>query len=87
MRRLYTIFFFSVLFTGVANAQISSAAPWSSANKDAQTLGAPKPPPTPPSGSPTNAPIDGGLGILLVAGVAYGSRKYRAQKRMGAAAL
>jgi hypothetical protein len=43
----------------------------------------PPPPPGDPSGSggPVGAPIDGGLGILLAMGVAYGGRKYyRAQK-------
>lgn len=39
-------------------------------------------PPTPPAdpsssgGQPVGAPIDGGLGILMAMGVAYGGRKY-----------
>jgi len=40
----------------------------------------PGPPPPPPNpsggGGPVGAPIDGGLGILLAMGVAYGGRKY-----------
>ncbi len=42
----------------------------------------PPPPPGDPStggggsGGPVGAPIDGGLGILLAMGVAYGGRKY-----------
>ncbi len=41
------------------------------------------PNPTPGTGTPTgtgattDAPIDGGLSILLVAGVAYGAKRYR----------
>ena len=40
--------------------------------------GPPPPPGNPGSGGggPVGAPIDGGLGILLVMGVAYGGRKY-----------
>lgn len=86
MRRLYILSLFSLLSAAAANAQVSSSAPWASANKDAQTLGA-KPVPTPPSGSPTNAPLDGGLGILLAAGALYGNRAYRKHKRTTAAAL
>ena len=33
------------------------------------------------SGTTTNAPIDGGLSVLLVAGVAYGAKRYRDTKR------
>jgi len=40
----------------------------------------PTPPPDPSSGGghggPVGAPIDGGLGILMLMGVAYGGRKY-----------
>jgi len=40
----------------------------------------PNPPPDPGSGGggggPVGAPIDGGLGILLAMGVAYGGRKF-----------
>ncbi|MEI8007670.1 MAG: hypothetical protein WCI48_15795 [Bacteroidota bacterium] len=39
--------------------------------------GPPPPPPNPSGGGgPVGAPIDGGLGILLAMGVAYGGRKY-----------
>ena len=48
---------------------------------------APPPPPGNPSsgggggGGPVGAPIDGGLGILLAMGVAYGGKKlYKARK-------
>jgi len=34
----------------------------------------------PPPVNPTGTPIDGGIGLLLAAGVAYGSRKLRAKK-------
>ena len=44
----------------------------------------PPPPPGDPSsggGGPVGAPIDGGLGILLAMGAAYGGRKlYKARK-------
>ena len=83
MRRLYTLLFCTVMLGGIANAQIGSPAPWaSSASKEAQTLGT-KPSPGTPSGSPTNAPIDGGLGILIAAGVLYGGRAYHARKKAG----
>ena len=39
----------------------------------------PGPPPPPQehgAGDPVGAPIDGGLGILLAMGAAYGSKKY-----------
>lgn len=32
------------------------------------------------SNSPTDAPLDGGLGVLLVAGAAYGVNRMRKQK-------
>ncbi len=35
----------------------------------------------PPPVNPTGAPIDGGIGLLLVAGIAYGSYKLKADKR------
>ncbi len=46
----------------------------------------PPPPPGNPSsggggGGPVGAPIDGGLGILLAMGVAYGARKLYVAKR------
>ena len=46
----------------------------------------PPPPPDPSSGGghggPVGAPIDGGLGILLAMGVAYGGKKlYKARKK------
>ena len=51
-------------------------------------LADPGPPPPPPDpggggggGGPVGAPIDGGLGILVAMGVAYGGRKfYQARK-------
>ncbi len=33
------------------------------------------------TGSPTDAPIDGGLGILLLAGTAYGVKRIRGMKQ------
>ena len=36
-------------------------------------------------GDPTNAPIDGGLGILLVTGVAYGAKRIIGQRKQKAA--
>ncbi|MCK9422820.1 MAG: hypothetical protein M0Q38_09490 [Bacteroidales bacterium] len=51
---------------------------------DVLANGPPPPPPDPGSGSgggPVGAPIDGGLGILLVMGAAYGGKKiYSARK-------
>ncbi|MEI6883536.1 MAG: hypothetical protein WCO02_03555 [Bacteroidota bacterium] len=45
----------------------------------------PPPPPSDPGsggGGPVGAPIDGGLGILLVMGVVYGGKKlYKARKK------
>jgi hypothetical protein len=35
-----------------------------------------------PGGGP-DAPIDGGLGLLLAAGVGYGVKKYRSRKQAG----
>lgn len=81
MRRLYTLSLFSFFFTVAANAQISSSAPWASANKEAQTLSTPKTPGGTPSGSPVNAPVDGGLSVLLAAGMLYGGRAYRNHKK------
>lgn len=83
MRRLYTLLLFSFLFTVAANAQFNSSTPWASAsvNKEAQTLSMPKPPPAPSSPTPTNVPIDGGLSVLLAAGVLYGGRAYRTHKK------
>ncbi|MCX6283146.1 MAG: hypothetical protein NTW31_02760 [Bacteroidetes bacterium] len=49
----------------------------------------PPPPPGDPSGhgGPVGGPIDGGLGILLAMGVAYGGRKYyqarKSKKKIG----
>lgn len=37
----------------------------------------PPTPPSPPGDGPTQTPIDGGLGLLLVAGGAYAARKLR----------
>ncbi|MFN4234709.1 MAG: PID-CTERM protein-sorting domain-containing protein [Bacteroidia bacterium] len=36
---------------------------------------APPPPPPPAAGGPV-VPIDGGIGLLLAAGVGYGAKKY-----------
>lgn len=36
--------------------------------------------PTDPDGT-THAPIDGGLSVLLIAGAAYGAKRYRDTKR------
>ena len=33
------------------------------------------PPPPPPKGKTPSIPIDGGIGILILAGIAYGSKK------------
>ena len=45
----------------------------------------PTPPPDPSSGGghggPVGAPIDGGLGILMVMGVAYGGRKFHQARK------
>ena len=49
----------------------------------------PPPPPGNPGtgGGPVGAPIDGGLGILLAMGAAYGGKKlYQARKKKTAAA-
>ncbi len=40
-------------------------------------------PPGPPGGGVVDTPIDGGLSLLLAAGVGYGIKKYREQKRKG----
>ena len=32
------------------------------------------------SNAPTDAPLDGGLGVLLIAGTAYGIKRFRAAK-------
>ena len=48
----------------------------------------PLPPPLPPqhgaggNGGPAGAPIDGGLGILLGIGAAYGGKKYLQSKKL-----
>lgn len=45
--------------------------------------GPPPPPPNPSGGGdPVGAPIDGGLGILLAMGAAYGGKRlYKARKK------
>lgn len=35
----------------------------------------------PPFGDPCPVPIDGGVGFLIAAGLAYGGKKYRDQKK------
>ncbi|MEI7492533.1 MAG: hypothetical protein WCK92_14125 [Bacteroidota bacterium] len=46
----------------------------------------PGPPPPPPNpaggGDPVGAPIDGGLGILIAMGAAYGGRKYYQARKL-----
>lgn len=41
---------------------------------------APPPPPPPAAGGPV-VPIDGGVGLLIAAGVGYGAKKYYDKKR------
>lgn len=41
---------------------------------------APPPPPPPAAGGP-NVPIDGGIGLLIAAGVGYGAKKYYDKKK------
>lgn len=82
MRRLYVLFGLTLLLGGAANAQIGSPAPWSSGANNRT-----KPSPTPPSPTPQNVPIDGGLGILIAAGVLYGGRAYRNHKKASVSVL
>jgi hypothetical protein len=38
-------------------------------------------PPPPPDDEDPDAPIDGGLGILIAGGIGYGIKKYRSAKK------
>jgi len=70
--KIYIIIFLSALFisTGIISTRTYADPPMN-----------PPPPPGPGHGQggnpPSGAPIDGGLGILLVCGAAFGGWKYR----------
>ena len=42
---------------------------------------APPPPPPPPAAGGPQVPIDGGVGLLIAAGVGYGAKKYYDKKK------
>ena len=77
MPRLFFAFALAFLFAGSAVAQsvpdwASSSTSTSEASEDNFGPGPPPPPPPPP-----NVPLDGGLGLLALAGAGYAARRLR----------
>jgi hypothetical protein len=77
-RRSYLMVLVKALFGLLLVTMFAADVAWSQQRpvNPAQQPG-PPPPPSPPMGDQPEIPIDGGLGILLLAGGAYAAHKMR----------
>lgn len=72
-----SILFVALVVGFAASASAQSLPDWAAPHKPASPTAAPQAVPDPPA-EPTPVPLDGGLGLLALAGGAYAARRLRA---------